>query len=83
MKSICAFAIILVFASCKNAETPSDKTNLAVAKDSVSTTTQPNLQTFESSIRPNEKIELNKEHVNELVYNDFNENGDYPLVTCK
>ena len=81
MKLIYTFAIILALASCKNAETPSDKTNLAVAKDSVSTTTQPNLQTFKSSIRPNEKIEFNKEYVNELVYNDFNENGDYPLIS--
>ncbi len=81
MKLIYTFALILVFASCKNAETPNEKTNLAVAKDSVSTTTQPNLHSFVSSIRPNEKIELNKEYVNELVYNDFNENGDYPLIS--
>ena len=73
MKLIYTFTLILIFASCKNAETPNDKTNLAVAIDSVSTTIQPNLQTFESSIRPNEKIELNKEYVNELVYNGSQE----------
>lgn len=81
MKLIYTFTLTLALASCKNAQTPNEKTNLAVAKDSVSTITQPNLQTFESSIRPNEKIELNKEYVNELVYNDFNENGDYPLIS--
>lgn len=80
MKLIYTFVIIITFASCKNAETPSDKTNLAVAKNSVSTKTQPNLQTFESNIRPNEKIEFNKEYVDELIFNIYNDNGDYAIV---
>ncbi|WP_136666652.1 hypothetical protein [Flavobacterium sp. H122] len=83
MKYIIALLISLTFLfSCKEDKTSQKNTKTDTNNSKIVTNNDPE-KYFKSDFRPNEKISLNTIYENEVVFEKYNDDGDYTLMNVK